>query len=161
MCDDRSRERRQLAAQRLIFAKQMADWRIRASVLGMTQRWLDLAEPREEPDGLDKALRLRAIQTKIGREFRAQYQLPQELPHGILTLLLQINAPPDRENSETAGNGDRLWTHRRNFAGMPSNAVRWQTFGGTKQTALPGIPSQNDTFAAHNGTTPDVQWRIA
>ena len=44
---DRSRERRQLAAERLIFAKQMADWKIRASVLGMTQRWLDLAEPRD------------------------------------------------------------------------------------------------------------------
>ena len=42
----RSRERRQLA-ERLIFAKQMADWKIRASVLGMTQRWLDLAEPRD------------------------------------------------------------------------------------------------------------------
>jgi hypothetical protein len=48
----RSRERRQLAAERLIFAKQMADWKIRASVLGMTQRWLDLAEPRE-PNALD------------------------------------------------------------------------------------------------------------
>jgi hypothetical protein len=62
----------------------MADWRIRASVLGMTQRWLDLAELRKEPDASDKALRWRTIQTKIGRELRAQYQLPQELPHEIL-----------------------------------------------------------------------------
>jgi hypothetical protein len=105
MSDDRLRERRQLAAQRLIFAKQMADWKIRASVLGMTQRWLDLAELRKEPDASDKALRLRAIQTLIGRELRAQYQLPQELPHGVLTLLIQINAPQDRENGRTAGNG--------------------------------------------------------
>ena len=58
MSGDRSRERRQLAAERLIFAKQMTDWKIRASVLGMTQRWLDLSEP-PEPDALDKALRLR------------------------------------------------------------------------------------------------------
>ena len=108
MYDDRSRERKQLAAQRLIFAKQMADWKIRASVLGMTQRWLDLAERREEPDAFDKALRLRAIQTQIGRELRAQYQLPQELPHGILTLLMQINAPPDQENHGTASNGNGL-----------------------------------------------------
>jgi hypothetical protein len=43
----RSRDRRQLATERLIFVKQMADWKIRASVLGMTQRWLDLAEPRD------------------------------------------------------------------------------------------------------------------
>jgi hypothetical protein len=108
MYDDRSRERKQLAAKRLIFAKQMADWKIRASVLGMTQRWLDLAERREEPDAWDKALRLRAIQTRIGRELRAQYQLPQELPHGILTLLIQISGPQDRENGGTAGNGGDL-----------------------------------------------------
>ena len=31
----------------LIFAKQMAEWKVRASVLGMTQRGLDLAEPRD------------------------------------------------------------------------------------------------------------------
>jgi hypothetical protein len=57
MSDDRSRERRQLAAERLIFAKQMTDWKIRASVLGMTQRWLDLSEP-SEPAALDRALHL-------------------------------------------------------------------------------------------------------
>jgi hypothetical protein len=93
MSDDRSRERTQLATKRLIFAKQMVDWKIRASVLGMTQRWLDLAEPREEPDALVKALHSRPIQTQIGRELRAQYELPQELPHRILMLLVQINAP--------------------------------------------------------------------
>ena len=94
MSDDRSRERRQLAAERLIFAKQMTDWKIRASVLGMTQRWLDLSEPAE-PDVLDKALRLLAIQTKIGQELRAQYELPEELPHPLLTLLMQLNAEQD------------------------------------------------------------------
>jgi hypothetical protein len=108
MFDDRLRERRQLAAQRLNFAKQMADWKIRASVLGMTQRWLDLAELRNEADASDKVLRLRAIQTQIGRELRARYQLPQELPHRILTLLMQINAPQERENSGTAGNRGHL-----------------------------------------------------
>jgi hypothetical protein len=107
MSGDRSRERRQHAADRLLFAQQMADWKVRAAVLGMTQRWLDLAEPRE-PDALDKALRLRAIRTAIGRELRAQYELPQELPHRILALLIQINAPQDRENGGTAGNGDGL-----------------------------------------------------
>ena len=108
MYDNQSRERKRLAAQRLIFAKQMADWKIRASVLGMTRRWLDLAERREEPDAVDKALRLRSIQAQIGRELRAHYQLPQELPHGILTLLIQINASQDREKQGTAGNGDSL-----------------------------------------------------
>jgi hypothetical protein len=74
----------------------------------MTRRWLDLAERREEPDAVDKALRLRSIQAQIGRELRAHYQLPQELPHGILTLLIQINASQDREKRGTAGNGDSL-----------------------------------------------------
>jgi hypothetical protein len=104
MSGDRSRERRQLAAERLIFAQQMADWKIRASVLGMTQRWLDLAEPRE-PDAFDKALRLRAIQTKLGQKLRAHYGLPEELSHGILRLLMQLNAPQDGESGATAGNG--------------------------------------------------------
>jgi hypothetical protein len=92
MPGDRSRERRRLAAERLIFAKQMNDWRIRASVLGMTQRWLDLAQP-SEPVALDEALRLRAIQTNIGRALRAQFDLPREMPYRILTLLIQICAP--------------------------------------------------------------------
>jgi hypothetical protein len=87
MSGDRSRERRRLAAERLIFAKQMEDWRIRASVLGMTQRWLELAQSRE-PIALDKALRLQAIQTNIGRALRAQFDLPREMPHQILTLLI-------------------------------------------------------------------------
>jgi hypothetical protein len=102
MSGDRSRERRRLAAERLIFAKQMDDWRIRAAVLGMTQRWLDLAQPRE-PVAFDKALRLRAIQTNIGRALRAQFDLPREMPYRILTLLIQIDAPQDRESGATAG----------------------------------------------------------
>jgi hypothetical protein len=104
MSGDRSRERRQLAVDRLIFAQQMADWTIRARVLGMTQRWLDLAELRE-PYALDKALRLQAIQRNIGGELRAQFDLPQEIPHRILTLLMQIGAPQDEENSAGADNG--------------------------------------------------------
>jgi len=99
MSGDRSRERRRRAAERLIFAKQMNNWRMRASVLGMTQRWLDLAQS-PEPVALDKALRLRAIQTNIGRELRAQFDLPREMPHRILTLLIEIGAAQDREGAK-------------------------------------------------------------
>jgi hypothetical protein len=94
MSVDRSRERRPLAAERLVFAKQMTDWKIRASVLGMTQRWLDLADP-PEPDALDKALRLHAIQTEIGEALRSRYEIPKQLPHQLLTLLMQLNAEQD------------------------------------------------------------------
>jgi hypothetical protein len=103
MSGDRSRERRQLAVERLIFAQQMADWVIRAPVLGMTQRWLDLAELRE-PYALDKVLFLRSFQMKVGQALREHYELP-EVPHGILTPLMQLNAPQDGESGATAGNG--------------------------------------------------------
>ena len=33
----------------------------------------------------------RVIQTKIGQELRALYRLPHEVPHRILTLLIQLN----------------------------------------------------------------------
>jgi hypothetical protein len=97
MSSDHSHERRQLAAERLIFARQMTDWRIRASVLGMTQRWLDLADPRDQ-NALDEALRLQAIQTEIGSRLRAHYQLPCDLPHELFTLLMQLNGKPDEEH---------------------------------------------------------------
>jgi hypothetical protein len=143
MSDDRLRERRQFAAQRLIFAKQMADWKVRASVLGMTQRWLDLAELREEPDASDKALGLRAIQTKIGRELRAQYQLPQELPHGILTLLVQINAPQDRENSHPSWGKAPMEGNlrRRRYGSSPRKAGSWPArIGEAEPLTRPAAP---------------------
>jgi hypothetical protein len=105
MSSDRSHERRQLAAERLIFAKQMTDWSMRASVLGMTQRWLDLAEPRDQDAlddqyALDKALRLQTIQADIGRRLRAHYQLPCCVPHQLLTLLMQLNGKQDEEHRD-------------------------------------------------------------
>ena len=99
MSSDRSHERRQLAAERLIFAQQMTDWRIRASVLGMTQRWLDLAALRDQ-DALDEALRLQAIQTEIGSRLRAHYQLPCDLSHQLLTILMQLNGKPEQDDEE-------------------------------------------------------------
>jgi hypothetical protein len=94
MSSDRSHERRQLAAERLVFAQQMTDWRIRAAVLGMTQRWLDLAQPCDQ-DAVDEALRLQAIQTDIGSRLRAHYQLQCDLSHQLLRLLMQLNGKQD------------------------------------------------------------------
>jgi hypothetical protein len=47
----------------------------------------------------------RVIQVKIGQELRAQYELPQEPAHRILTLLAQLNARHDEESGATVGNG--------------------------------------------------------
>jgi hypothetical protein len=37
-----------------------------------------------------KAVARRAVRTMIGRELRARYEIPQGLPHEMLTLLVQL-----------------------------------------------------------------------
>jgi hypothetical protein len=50
-----------------------------------------------------KAVRLRAIQSKISRELRSQYKLPTELlPRGIFTLLTQLDS---EQNGHHEGKG--------------------------------------------------------
>ena len=92
MSGDRSRERRQLAAECLAAAKKTSDVQVRASLVEMAQKWLDLAE-RCEHDAWNTNLRLRALQAAIGEELRAQY----ELPHQLLTLLIQLNGQNDAD----------------------------------------------------------------
>jgi hypothetical protein len=38
-----------------------------------------------------KAVACRAVRTMIGQELRARYEVPQGLPHEMLTLLMQLN----------------------------------------------------------------------
>jgi len=38
-----------------------------------------------------KAVARRAVRTMIGQELRARYEVPQDLPHGLLTILMQLN----------------------------------------------------------------------
>ena len=47
----------------------------------------------------------RAIQMAIGRELRVIYDLPRELPHRILKLLMQLDARQDGEPSSISGSG--------------------------------------------------------
>jgi hypothetical protein len=112
MSGDRSRERRQRACECLAMAKRASDANSRAFLVETAWKWLDLAE-RDRWDNWEKALRLRAIQTNIGRELRAHYELPQQLPHGILARLIQINAPQDEESGAGTGNGQRTTQNRR------------------------------------------------
>jgi hypothetical protein len=84
-------------------AKQASDANIRALLVEMAWKWFDLAEPAER-NNWEKAWRVCAIRTKIGRELRAQFDVPQEMPHRILTLLMQIGAPQDGESRASAGN---------------------------------------------------------
>jgi hypothetical protein len=95
MSVNRSRQRRQHACD-LAMAKQASDVGIRACLVEMAWKWLDLAE-LDEWDNWEKAWRVRAIQRNIGRELRAQFDLPQSMSPPILALLTQIDA--------SAGNG--------------------------------------------------------
>jgi hypothetical protein len=78
-------------------AKQAPDASIRALLVEMAWKWLDLAE-LDEWDNWEKAWRVRAIQTNIGQELRAQLDLSQEMPPPILALLAQIDAPQDGQS---------------------------------------------------------------
>jgi hypothetical protein len=90
-----SHERRRLAGKCLVLAQQATDAAVRDSMVAMANKCLDLAE-RDELDNLRKSLRLRAIQNSLGQELRAHYEVPCELSHQLLTLLIQMDAPEDR-----------------------------------------------------------------
>jgi hypothetical protein len=44
-----------------------------------------------------KAVARRAVRTMIGQDLRARYEISQDFPHEILTLLIQLN---EREQEE-------------------------------------------------------------
>jgi hypothetical protein len=44
-----------------------------------------------------KAVGRRAVRTMIGQELRARYEVPQDLPHGMLTLLMRLNKREQEE----------------------------------------------------------------
>jgi hypothetical protein len=46
-----------------------------------------------------KAVTCRAVRTMIGQELRARYEVPQGLPHEMLTLLLQLNEHDEEASS--------------------------------------------------------------
>src|ERR1700692_1725752 len=81
---------RELAAECLAVAKRSSSLQVRASLLTIAQKWHDLAE-LDERDARNKAVRLRAVQRRIGRELRARYKRLKELPHRVFTLLMQLD----------------------------------------------------------------------
>ena len=44
-----------------------------------------------------KAVVRRAVHTMIGQELRARYEIPQDLPHEMLTLLIQLSERAQEE----------------------------------------------------------------
>ena len=51
-----------------------------------------------------KAVARRAVRTMIGQELRARYEISQDLPHEMLTLLIQLNER-EQEESKAAARG--------------------------------------------------------
>jgi hypothetical protein len=80
----------------LALARDTSDFALRASLVEMAQKWLDLAELCEH-DGWNEALRMRAIQAAIGQELRSRYELPRALPPHILALLIGLDAGPEHD----------------------------------------------------------------
>ena len=93
MSGDRSRERRRLAAECLDVDKRTSDASVRASLIEMAQSWLDLAELCEH-DAWNQKLRFRALKQRLA--IRVHYEL-QQLPHGILALLMQLTGQTDAD----------------------------------------------------------------
>jgi hypothetical protein len=49
-----------------------------------------------------KAVTCRAVRTMIGQELRARYEVQQDLPHEMLTLLLQLNEHDEEASSRAS-----------------------------------------------------------
>jgi hypothetical protein len=85
-----------MAAEYLAAARQTFDAGVRASLVEMAQRWLDLAE-RSEHSGWKEPLQLRAFVAAIGQELRTIYKLPENIPHRLLALLMQLDAQSETD----------------------------------------------------------------
>jgi hypothetical protein len=103
MSRSRSRERRRLAARYLAIANQTVDPKVRLFLIGMAQRWFDLAE-RDE----DETLRGQTVQAAIAEELRLTRELPEKIPNWMLALLMQIDGgSPPRSSPDDGGSPPR------------------------------------------------------
>jgi hypothetical protein len=101
MAGDRSQEMRRMASECLALARQTSDPLVRFPRLELAQKWIELAELSEH-DAWNDALRRRAIQAAIGLKLRDFYEASPDLPHYMLTILMQLNAdqPASMEGNE-------------------------------------------------------------
>jgi hypothetical protein len=91
-----SRELRRVAAECLVTARQTFDLGIRASLVDMAQRWLERAECSDYT-GRNDALRHRALAAAIGQELRTIYKVPENIPHRLLAILIQLDAESETD----------------------------------------------------------------
>ena len=98
---DRARERRKLAAERLSTARQTPNASLRAILVGITQRWLDLANHEynpADPDYWDRAVHQQVIRTRLGRPLQIEFKLDREIPEPMSALLMELDVPALRRS---------------------------------------------------------------
>jgi hypothetical protein len=98
MQDDPSGRYRRLAAECLALARQASDPHARASLVIMSQRWLEQAERAERhASTLSHASAMSSrgcvIQNAIAEQLRTLYQPSRCMPPHILALLAQLDHP--------------------------------------------------------------------
>jgi hypothetical protein len=92
---DTFREQRQFAVDLMATARLITDPRIRATIVALADKWLNIAAG---PDFSSRKEHLLALQAEIGQELRNAYSVPGELSSRFLVLLAQIN---DQGNANT------------------------------------------------------------
>jgi hypothetical protein len=95
MQDDQARNRRKLATECLIAARQSTDPDLCAVFLGMAQKWLDPANgdfDPSHPDDLDRAIYRQIIRANLGRELQSRFGISRDLPQQMMTLLIRLDA---------------------------------------------------------------------
>ena len=87
---DRSQEYRRLAAECMEWARRGSDLQTRASLVIMSQRWLEQAELAER-DASERSSLHRGIQAAISEKLRTLYRPLNYLPPHFLALLSQLD----------------------------------------------------------------------
>jgi hypothetical protein len=93
MPEDRSRERRRLAAECLAAAQATSEPTERAALLAMAQKWLGLANADTgvgRGEAWEKTFYHRVMQAEIGRSIKRELRPSRQMPHRLFTLLLQL-----------------------------------------------------------------------
>jgi hypothetical protein len=96
MTGDRSQGYRRYAAECLTLAQRATDDRVRASLLAMSERWLELARRREQ-----SASGGHVIRAAIGRELNTLWQVSHCLPPHMLALLAELTAAQENNGYDS------------------------------------------------------------
>jgi hypothetical protein len=93
-----ARQYTQMAAACEAWAKNISDLAQQCAFKRAAQNWRERAVQEQESRPFrhwEPRVDYREMQIKIGRELQAQFDLPNDMPHQILALLMQLNNDED------------------------------------------------------------------